>query len=152
MPLCGYHPLMASGIAEFAEGLVRSLAEKALRRSLSVTSQFASEQDEIFILRASLAARLSQRLPPQEAREARAFAGLIELAGYLMAVDDGAPADRAAFEEGIRARATRFGQIMEDFDTAFDAACESASVVAAGDEAYEEAFRNGRPKTAKAAA
>jgi hypothetical protein len=142
---------MGTGMSEFAEGLVRSLADKAERKALSVEGQFASEQDEICILRAALAARLAESLPPEEAQEARAFAGLIELAGYLMGVDDHVPSNRSDFDRRIRARAQRFGEIMENFDTAFDAACEHSSIIRSGEAAYEATFKRRGPSAVRAA-
>lgn len=121
MPFCGYDPLMGVGVSRFAEGLSKSMGERAERLALSLPAQLAEEKDELFILAHFMERELENmaELDPRR-RQLEAFTGIAYLARYLMGLNEALPPDRKGFDTRIGRNAKALDKLMFDFERAFE--------------------------------
>ena len=95
MTICGYHPRMGVGIADFSEGLISALVEKSARQGRDLVDHLGHEADEIFIIENFFRNEIAHRKPEGSERDAlEAFLGIVAIAKYMMLRELGFDAER----------------------------------------------------------
>lgn len=120
MTICGYHPMMGSGLEEFGRGLVKAVASKAHREGRTLDQQLVVERDEIYMLKSYLAESMPPADHPMQA-SVRAFSGIVQIAAFMM---DSAMVAKATTEEDfgahVDAQSLSLAAIVEAYENAFE--------------------------------
>jgi hypothetical protein len=118
MPFCGYDPLMGDAVRTLAEGLTRSMRERAKMDGLDLASQLTNEARELRALRDLMAVAIDPS-GNEEANSAQSLLGVVLVIRYLMQPSAEPYVDREHFEQLVRKRAEQLDQKMRVFEQTF---------------------------------
>lgn len=140
MTICGYHPRMGTGLADFGVGLVKAVVEKAGREGRPLDAQLVVERDEIYMLKSYLAEMMP---PPGTAMRSRvqAFLGVVQIAAFMMetAIAAGV-AEEMAFQEHVDRQSALLAATVEAYENGFEAAPSTSGSFARFSGAFASCF------------
>lgn len=121
MVWCGYHPDMGGGIEQFGRGIVSSIEAKAKAGGVSIGSQIATEQDQLFLLENLLATYDGKNSRSEDdALRFRALAALVVVSRYLIGSDARPQKSVEAFLNQVVGRSGILASLIAGLDSEFE--------------------------------
>jgi len=140
MAICGYNALMGSGLREFAEGLVLSIALKTNKQKTTLTSQLVSERDEIELMKRYLLDRFTRSEMEADTNVSiSGFLGIVLIAEALLPFTQDINSEEE-FRTSILRNTQELVDILQEFEALFEEDGKHVAIIDRIKHAYRGIF------------